>query len=298
MGGNKNISGRVSAVPQRTKWTAEEDALLRQHAPDYKLLLKLLPHKTHAALACRHQRNQNNDNPSREKQKESTDTNQIRDNIRRKQKRAIEKTRSSCVRNKRGVMVPVVNCVARAISSLIQATKARDTQKNYMQNRVNKDRVNKQARDRRVNDPVYRAERNLRSRLADYARTHGFIKGASTERLLKCSYKEFEARMSSFDENHDNCEYDHIFPMSRYDLGSKDNQLRCMHHTNFQPLTITENRTKSAKLPTKAMAARVDRDCWPDGVTEDMLPDIYPGWATPLRMHVNSPGASSSTDAT
>ena len=45
------------------------------------------------------------------------------------------------------------------------------------------------------------------------------------------------------------------------------------------------------------MAAKVDRDKWPPGITEDMLPDIYPGWATPLRMHAApTPGASSSTD--
>lgn len=284
MGKGKNVSGRVSAVPQRTKWTAEEDALLRQHAPDYKLLLTLMPHKTHAALACRHQRNQNKDNPSREKQKESTNPNQIRERIRRKQKRAIEKTVLPCARNKRDVMIPVANCVARAISSLIQAAKARDHQKDYQKDRVNKDRVNQKARDRRANDPAYRAERNLRSRLADYTRTYGFIKGDSTERLLQCSYKEFEARMSSFDADHRHCEYDHVFPMSGYDLSSKANQLRCMHHTNFQPLTITENRSKRAKLPTKAMAARVNRKCWPDGITMDMLPDIYPGWRTPLRM--------------
>ena len=181
-------------------------------------------------------------------------------------------------------MVPVANCVARAISSLIQAAKARDHQKHYQKDRINKDRVNQQARDRRANDPAYRAERNLRSRLADYARTYGFIKGASTERLLQCSYKEFEEHMSSLDADHQHCEYDHIFPMSGYDLSSKANQMKCMHYTNLQPLKITENRTKRAKLPTKAMAARVNRDCWPDSITEDMLPDIYPGWATPLRM--------------
>ena len=33
------------------------------------------------------------------------------------------------------------------------------------------------------------------------------------------------------------------------------------------------------------MAAKVDPACWPDVITMDMLPDIYPGWATPLRMH-------------
>ena len=57
-----------------------------------------------------------------------------------------------------------------------------------------------------------------------------------------------------------------------------------MHYSNLQLLTAEENAFKRGRLPTKAMAARVDRSCWPDGITEDMLPDIYPGWRTPLRM--------------
>lgn len=112
-------------------------------------------------------------------------------------------------------------------------------------------------------------------------------KAARTEQLLGCSRHEFVAYLSPmllpgnslYDE-----ETDHIFPVSRYNLSSEDNQFRCEHYTNHQPLTRTENRNKADKLPTKAMAARVDRSCWPDGVTEDMLPDIYPGWSTPLRM--------------
>jgi len=283
MGKSKNVSGRVSAVPKRTKWTAEEDALLRQHAPDYKFLLTLMPHKTYASLACRHQRNMNKDEPSREKLKEGTSPALVRDRIRRKEKRRINKTLLPCPKNDRDVMIPVTNCVARAISSVVQEAKARDYSKEFAKN--TRPRINQLARDRRVNDAAYRVERNLRSRLADYARTHGFIKGASTEKMLRCSWVEFEARMRFMDEDHVNCEYDHIFPMSLYDLSSTANQMRCMHHTNFQPLTRTENRTKSKKLPTKEMAARVDPACWPDGITMDMLPDIYPGWATPLRMH-------------
>jgi len=57
-----------------------------------------------------------------------------------------------------------------------------------------------------------------------------------------------------------------------------------MHWSNYQLITTAENRTKNDRLPTKAMAAKVERWAWPPGITEDMLPDIYPGWSTPLRM--------------
>lgn len=77
---------------------------------------------------------------------------------------------------------------------------------------------------------------------------------------------------------------DHIFPFVLFDLDSHGDQQKVMHWSNLQLLTPEENKSKNDKLPTKAMAAKVDPSCWPDGVTMDDLPDIYPGWATPLRM--------------
>jgi len=112
-------------------------------------------------------------------------------------------------------------------------------------------------------------------------------KAASTLQLLWCSRKKAVAYLSGtllsgntlYDE-----EIDHVFPMDMYDFSLDENQYRCSHYTNMQPLTQAENRYKAAKLPTKAMAAKVDPACWPTGVTMDMLPDIYPGWRTALRM--------------
>ena len=77
---------------------------------------------------------------------------------------------------------------------------------------------------------------------------------------------------------------DHIFPMARSDLITPAGAQKANHFTNLQPLPARDNCSKKDRLPTKAMAAKVDPACWPDGITMDMLPDIYPGWATPLRM--------------
>ena len=105
-----------------------------------------------------------------------------------------------------------------------------------------------------------------------------------TEESIMCSIKQLRAHLlaqdtSSLDKGYD---VDHIFPINLYiangDLKNANN------YTNLQPLTEFENRSKKDKLPTKAMAAKVDRDFWPDGVTEDMLPYIYTGWRTPFRM--------------
>ena len=89
---------------------------------------------------------------------------------------------------------------------------------------------------------------------------------------------------------------DHIFPIASY-KDTENKMKKLMNYTNLQVLTPGENLDKRAKLPTKAMASKVDPSCWPDGITWDMLPDIYPGWATPLRMHApSSEGAGSSAD--
>lgn len=46
-----------------------------------------------------------------------------------------------------------------------------------------------------------------------------------------------------------------------------------------------ENSDKRDQLPTQEMAKKVPRELWPNSVTDDMLPSIYSGWATPLNMN-------------
>jgi hypothetical protein len=85
-------------------------------------------------------------------------------------------------------------------------------------------------------------------------------------------------------QNLSNYELDHIFPITKYKNTNDAKERRIMHWSNLQPLSKNENANKKDRLPTKAMAAKVERWAWPDGITEADLPDIYPGWSTPLRM--------------
>ena len=78
---------------------------------------------------------------------------------------------------------------------------------------------------------------------------------------------------------------DHIFPLSMWKEMNLKEQKQAMNYQNLQMLLSAENLDKHNRLPTKAMAAKVPKELWPDGITEDMLPDIYDGWATPLRMN-------------
>lgn len=139
---------------------------------------------------------------------------------------------------------------------------------------------------RRRSDPVFQLTEKCRSALTRFAKRNGVSKSGGTARLLGCSYAELTARMNAQLDNRDKDTYesDHVFPFLAFKNEITSAQPKVMHYSNLQPLTVEENAHKRGKLPTKAMAAKVDPACWPDGITMDMLPDIYPGWATPLRM--------------
>ena len=161
-------------------------------------------------------------------------------------------------------------------------------------------KIRDRKRQRCKTDPVWSAMARCRTRVKQAIKLRGTAQQDNTCRLLGCSPKELTLHLEqqiSITESILLLQIDHVFPIASYSIGIPGQQACAMHVTNLQPLTATENRQKSSKLPTKAMAAKVDRDKWPPGVTEDMLPEIYPGWATPLRMHAApTPGASSSTD--
>jgi hypothetical protein len=164
------------------------------------------------------------------------------------------------------------------------------------------DSSKKKHKDRVNSDPILKMHYKMRRRLHTALSGKEDKKKDRTFNLIGCTRKLFVEHLQTqcrVGENVLELPVDHIFPFAVQDTTTKTGQQRVMHFTNCQPLTKQENQNKYSKLPTKAMAAKVDRDKWPPGITEDMLPDIYPGWATPLRMHAApTPGASSSTDTT
>jgi len=143
------------------------------------------------------------------------------------------------------------------------------------------ERTRNRRKERRLSDTEYVIKDRIRSRLRSALLRNGVDKTISTFALVGCSSKELLDYVCLIDGD----DIDHIFPFEQFHLEDEEEQRKVCHYSNLQSLTPGENGNKSAKLPTKAMAAKVNRDCWPEGITEDMLPDIYPGWETPLRMH-------------
>lgn len=74
--------------------------------------------------------------------------------------------------------------------------------------------------------------------------------------LIGCSIEEFNSHieinfLSGMSwKNKGSWHFDHIIPCSYFDLTNLEEQEKCFHYTNFQPLWSTDNLIKHASLPT------------------------------------------------
>lgn len=67
---------------------------------------------------------------------------------------------------------------------------------------------------------------------------------------LGCSaeyFREYIKSKMTEEMNFDNIHYDHIKPVSAFDLEFEEELLNCCHYTNFQPLLATDNLVKNGK---------------------------------------------------
>lgn len=263
----------------RRVWTKEEDALLLNSSLSNSDVVQRIEGVTSAAVACRRNRLLNAADPNRARQVASGLPTWSAERAARK------RAKKAVAAEENGIYTAVSRLAERCIWNVLQQQRGRDAA--ATNSKANRPRINKRKREMRATDERWRIEANLRSRLADFVRTHGLVKGASTEELIGATWDELHTHLSKQLNPGDSLldkDTDHIFPMCRYNLSNATQQRKCMHYSNLQPLTDGENGSKGGQLPTKAMAAKVARWAWPAGVTEDMLPDCYPTWRTPLRM--------------
>ena len=121
--------------------------------------------------------------------------------------------------------------------------------------------------DRLREDVNFRLARILRKRLWD-AVTSQDRKGSSVLQLLGCSIDElkahlearFTAGMSWGNYGALGWEVDHVRPVASFDLTDPEQQRRCFHYTNLQPLWWLENRRKRDCFVRSALAASDDEE--------------------------------------
>ena len=103
-------------------------------------------------------------------------------------------------------------------------------------------------------DPYFRAVFLIRCRIGKVLRERNIGKQDKTYDLLGCSKKEFtkyfEAKFTegmSWDKMGNEIHIDHIKPCCSFDLKNEEEQKKCFHYTNLQPLFAKENLSKGGK---------------------------------------------------
>ena len=147
------------------------------------------------------------------------------------------------------------------------AEKRKEYQKAYREQNAEKNKEYKKAwdkqnadkrriyeRNKRKTDPNYKLTQNLRTRVRETL--NGKSKSKNTLKLLGCSVdffkkhleNQFQPGMSWENYGFDGWHMDHIVPCASFDLSDPEQQQKCFHYTNLQPLWAKDNMSKNAKL--------------------------------------------------
>jgi len=118
----------------------------------------------------------------------------------------------------------------------------------------NPEKVNEIARNRRKNSMHHRIKSNLRGRLNDALKRHTTKKGRPVAELLGCTIQEFKEHLESkfqqgmswdnYGRGMDKWHIDHITPCNQFDLSKPEDQAKCFHYSNMQPLWAIDNLKK------------------------------------------------------
>ena len=131
-----------------------------------------------------------------------------------------------------------------------------ETGKAYYKNNKRKilDRVNAYEQKRVKNDPCYAILKLLRSRLhtalkgKDKKQRTMELAGCDLEFLKKHLEGLFQDGMTWENRGRGGWHIDHIMPCSSFDFNKLEDQQKCFHYSNLQPLWEEENMKKSDKI--------------------------------------------------
>lgn len=119
-----------------------------------------------------------------------------------------------------------------------------------------KDNRNSRRRERYAKDQNYKIEQILRSRFRSALKAQNTDKGNHATDLLGCTIAYFKKYIENLWEegmswdNHklDGWHIDHIIGVANFDLTDPEQQKKCFHYTNMQPLWAEENMCKGSKI--------------------------------------------------
>jgi hypothetical protein len=106
---------------------------------------------------------------------------------------------------------------------------------------------------RKLTDPEFKLVKTLRTRLGSALRKQNSNKNNTTNELLGCSISFLKTYISEkFKDgmtwnNHGEWHIDHIKPCASFNLLDDEEQKKCFHYTNLQPLWASENLSKGCR---------------------------------------------------
>ena len=129
----------------------------------------------------------------------------------------------------------------------IYVNKYRRTNEDY------KKRYNQYRKHRRNTDEKYLLQERLRARIRKSLICQNADKCLKSMELLGCDIETFKRHIENQFKNDMSWEkrnfvIDHIIPCASFDLTKIEEQKKCFHYTNQQPLTWEENAEKSDKI--------------------------------------------------
>lgn len=160
-----------------------------------------------------------------------------------------------CTKNRKWISDKQKESVAKKEYSKKYNAKNKDKNaaKTRLWRKINKDRINREAREIRRSNPKIRMIQVLRSRVRHAlgrnrrsAKTIELV-GCPIEFLISYIESKFTPKMTW--ENHGvYWHIDHRRPISSFDLSDPEQQKKCFHWSNLQPLEAKENMSKGAKI--------------------------------------------------
>lgn len=121
--------------------------------------------------------------------------------------------------------------------------------------RKNKDKNLKYFTDRYNSDPVFNLKIKIRRRIYMSLKSQEATKGNRVIELLGCDFKSFKNYIVNKFTNGMTWEklrkgkihIDHIRPCASFDLSDPEEQRKCFHYSNLQPLWAKDNLSKGTK---------------------------------------------------
>lgn len=106
---------------------------------------------------------------------------------------------------------------------------------------------------RRAVNPLFRIKNNLRRRLSHALK--GNLKADKTLNLLGCDIYYFKRYLENkfilgmtWENYGKEWHIDHIIPCSKFDLSKQEEQKKCFHYLNMQPLWAIDNLKKARRI--------------------------------------------------